>query len=62
MAQILIRQLNEDLKVVLQKRVKEHGVSAEEEAREILRRALLQDKPTSNSLGTAISTRFKIGA
>ncbi len=62
MAQLLVRQLDEDLKVALQHRAKAHGRSTEEEVRDILRNAVLKDKAASAPLGTAISVRFsKLG-
>ena len=62
MAQIVIRQLDDDVKAKLQRRAREHGRSTEEEVREILRNAVRdQDRPPSR-LGTRISSRFaKIG-
>ena len=58
MAQIVIRQLDDDVKAKLQRRAREHGRSTEEEVREILRNAVRdQDRPPSR-LGTRISSRF----
>ena len=58
MAQIVIRQLDDDVKAKLQRRAREHGRSTEEEVREILRNAVRdQDRPPSR-LGTRISARF----
>lgn len=58
MAQILIRQLDDDLKAKLQRRAKDHGRSTEEEVREILRNAVRdQDRPPA-ALGSRISARF----
>jgi plasmid stability protein len=58
MAQLLVRNLEAQLKVCLQKRAKRHGHSMEEEAREILRDALkLEDVPGSG-LGTEIAALF----
>jgi plasmid stability protein len=57
-AQIVIRQLDDDVKAKLQRRAREHGRSTEEEVREILRNAVReQDRPPSR-LGTRISARF----
>jgi antitoxin FitA len=57
-AQIVIRQLDDDVKAKLQRRAREHGRSTEEEVREILRNAVRdQDRPPSR-LGTRISSRF----
>ena len=62
MAQINIRNLEEDLKRRLQERAARHGRSLEEEARDILRAAVAPDVPRSVRLGTAIAGRFaKIG-
>jgi plasmid stability protein len=57
-AQILIRQLDDDVKTKLQQRAKEHGRSTEEEVREILRNAVRdQDRPPT-ALGSRIAARF----
>jgi plasmid stability protein len=62
MAQILIRQLDDDLKARLQKRAKAHGRSTEEEVREILRNAVRDQDQAPAALGTRISARFaKVG-
>jgi len=61
-AQILIRQLDDDLKARLQKRAKAHGRSTEEEVREILRNAVRDQDQAPTALGTRISARFsKVG-
>ncbi|QGM47868.1 FitA-like ribbon-helix-helix domain-containing protein [Methylocystis heyeri] len=57
MASITIRNLNEDLKRRLRIRAAEHGRSMEEEAREILRRAVSGAVAPKN-LGQAIHDRF----
>jgi len=62
MAQILIRNINKDIKENLRKRAIKHGTSMEAEVRSILANALKQQTGTAGSLGTAIATRFsKIG-
>lgn len=62
MAQILIRQLDDDLKARLQKRAKAHGRSTEEEVREILRNAVRDQDQAPAALGTRIAARFaKVG-
>ena len=43
MAQLLVRNLEDDLVRILKKRAGEHGVSVEEEHRRILREALRAD-------------------
>jgi plasmid stability protein len=58
MAQILIRQLDDDLKARLQRQAKEHGRSMEEEAREILRNAVRNHDRAPAELGSRISARF----
>jgi plasmid stability protein len=57
-AQILIRQLDDDLKVKLQQRAKQHGRSTEEEVREILRNAVRDHDQAPAALGSQISARF----
>jgi antitoxin FitA len=62
MAQILVRQLDDDVKAKLQRRARKHGRSTEEEVREILRNAVRDEGFSSSGLGTRISARFaKIG-
>ena len=58
MAQILIRQLDEDIKVKLQRRARQHGRSTEEEVREILRNAVRDDQQPPTKLGSRIAARF----
>jgi plasmid stability protein len=61
-AQILIRQLDDELKARLQNRAKEHGRSTEEEVREILRNAVRDQDRAPAALGSQISARFaKVG-
>ena len=43
MAQLIVRNINDSVAQSLKKRAKAHGVSAEEEHRQILREALEQD-------------------
>jgi antitoxin FitA len=59
MAQILIRQLEDDTKAKLQRLARQHGRSTEEEVREILRNAVrnIDDRP--GQLGSRIASRFK---
>ena len=47
-AQLIVRNLDEELVVRLRKRAAEHGRSAEAEHREILREALMPKKPPLN--------------
>ncbi|GGK47671.1 FitA-like ribbon-helix-helix domain-containing protein [Salinarimonas ramus] len=57
MASITIRNLDDELKRRLRIRAAEHDRSMEEEAREILRRAV-QMPATRENLGAAIHRRF----
>jgi len=59
MAQILVRQLDDDLKAALQRRARTHGRSTEEEVREILRAAVGPGGRPEPSLGSAIADRFR---
>jgi plasmid stability protein len=58
MAQILIRQLDEDTKSKLQRRARQHGRSTEEEVREILRNAVRAVDEPPAKLGSRIAGRF----
>jgi antitoxin FitA len=59
MAQLIVRNLEEQLKVRLQKRARRHGQSMEEEARDILRDALKQEDVSGGGLGTEIAALFR---
>jgi antitoxin FitA len=58
MAQLIVRNLEDDVKERLRKRAKARGRSMEEEARDILRSALLAKERPAEGLGTAIVKRF----
>jgi plasmid stability protein len=58
MAQMLVRQLDDDVKAALQRRARAHGRSTEEEVREILRAAVHSNRAESARLGTRIAGRF----
>lgn len=58
MAQFVVRQLEEDVKARLKRRAARHGVSMEEEVREILRSAVKGEDRPSSKLGTRIAARF----
>jgi len=58
MAQILIRQLDDDVKAKLQRRARQHGRSTEEEVREILRNAVRGEEQAPARLGSRIAARF----
>lgn len=59
MAQILIRQLEDDTKDKLQRLARQHGRSTEEEAREILRNAVRNVDDPPARLGSRIAARFE---
>lgn len=59
MAQILIRQLDDDTKSKLQRLARQHGRSTEEEVREILRNAVRNVDDPPRRLGSRIAARFK---
>jgi antitoxin FitA len=58
MAQILVRQIEDDVKAKLQRRARQHGHSTEEEVREILRNAVRDERRTPERLGSRIAARF----
>jgi len=58
MAILTIRQLDERTKTRLRVRAAHHGRSMEEEAREILRSALVISSPVKGNLAEAIRRRF----
>jgi len=58
MAQLLIRQLDDDLKANLQLRARRHGHTLEEEAREILCSAVRVEGTAQEPLGSRIAKRF----
>jgi plasmid stability protein len=58
MAQLVVRNLEDDVKARLQRRAKRHGRSTEEEVREILRNAVKNEDSRSKGLGSAIRARF----
>ena len=59
MAQLVVRNIDDDLKERLRRRAKQHGRSMEEEVREILRRAVKSGIREPEGLGTRLAKRFK---
>ena len=59
MAQLVVRQMEDDLKVRLQRQAKRNGRSMEAEVREILRSALSAKGPPTAKLGSIIAARFR---
>jgi plasmid stability protein len=58
MPTLTIRQLDEKIKSRLRVQAAHHGRSMEEEAREILRSALITAKPKTGNLAESIRQRF----
>ena len=58
MAQLLVRNLEDDVKERLQQRAKKHGCSLEELVRDILRDAANDKRPTGG-LGSEIAALFR---
>ncbi|MBN8510707.1 MAG: plasmid stabilization protein [Burkholderiales bacterium] len=58
MAQVVVRQLEEDVKARLKRRAERHGRSMEEEVREILRNAARDERRSVAGLGSRIAARF----
>ncbi|HYC90948.1 MAG TPA: ribbon-helix-helix protein, CopG family [Thermoanaerobaculia bacterium] len=58
MAQLVVRQLDDDVKAKLQRRARRHGRSTEEEVREILRNAVKNEGGARSGLGTRLAARF----
>jgi plasmid stability protein len=59
MAQLVVRNLEDDVKQCLQARAKRHRRSLDAEVREILRNAARAEERPVGGLGTAIAARFK---
>lgn len=57
LAQLVVRNIEEQVKAGLQRRARRHGRSMEQEVREILRDAAHNEEPV-RGLGTAISSLF----
>jgi plasmid stability protein len=58
MAQLIVRNLEEDVKMRLQLRASRHGRSMEEEVREILRDLLKDEDRAKPPLGSRLAARF----
>ena len=58
MAQFVVRNLEQDVKMRLKRRAARHGRSMEEEVREILRDAVKHENRKSEGLGTRLARRF----
>ena len=58
MAQVIVRNIEAEVKAGLKQRATLHGCSMEEEVRQILRNAVSQDAQPVARLGSRIATRF----
>ena len=58
MAQFIVRDLEDDVKVRLKRRAAHHGRSMEEEVRHILRDAVKGQNQPVSKLGSRIAARF----
>lgn len=58
MAQVVVRNLENDLKDAIKARAHRHGWSMEEEVRQILRRAVNEEPVAPPRLGSRIAARF----
>jgi antitoxin FitA len=59
MAQIIVRDIEDDVKERLQRRAARHGHSMEAEIRDILRNVVKEDICPASGLGTEIAALFK---
>jgi antitoxin FitA len=59
MAQLVVRNIEAEVKRRLQRRARRHGRSMEAEARDILRDAAKEESNPSRGLGTEIASLFK---
>jgi len=59
MAQLIVRDIEKEVKAKLQRRAKKHGRSMEEEVREILRDATKDEGISGKGLGTEIAAMFR---
>lgn len=58
MAQLIVRDLEDDVKARLKRRAERHGHSMEEEIRTILRNAVKEENRPRPNLGSRIAARF----
>ncbi len=59
MAQLVVRNLEEDVKARLRRQADRHGHSMEEEVRDILRNAVGAEKRPATPLGSRLRQRFE---
>lgn len=59
MAQLVVRNLDDDVKAALQARARRHRRSLEAEVRDILRAAAAREERPAGGLGSEIAARFR---
>jgi antitoxin FitA len=59
MAQFVVRNIESSVKARLQRRARRNGRSMEEEIRDILRSATIEDRLPTGGLGTEIASLFR---
>jgi plasmid stability protein len=59
MAQMIVRNLDDETKARLKRRARRHGRSAEEEVRVILRAAVATESDAPRALGSALARLFR---
>lgn len=59
MAQLIVRDLENDVKARLRRRAQHHGRSMEDEVRHILRQAVATEDRAVRKLGSRIAERFR---
>lgn len=58
MAQVIVRDIDDEITAGLKQRATKHGWSVEDEVRQILRQAIHEKVPTTKKLGSRIAARF----
>jgi antitoxin FitA len=58
-AQLIVRELENDVKNRLRRRAQQHGLSMEAEVRNILRMAVAAENRAARKLGSRIAERFR---
>jgi antitoxin FitA len=58
MAQVIVRNIEDEVKAGLKQRALQHGWSMEEEVRQILRQAVSEPRQPRAGLGSRIAARF----
>ena len=59
MGQLIVRNIEDDVKAKLQQRARRHGRSMEEEVRDILRTVANEKAPRAGKLGSEIAALFR---